>query len=141
MALDNDSLRIVALAGGVGGAKLADGLYRSLPPGMLTVIVNTGDDFTRYGLKISPDLDTVMYTLAGLADPVNGWGLAGDTRQMLGMLQRYGDDTWFGLGDKDVATHLLRTQALSNGIALSTVTAQLASALGISTQILPMSDQ
>src|SRR5437764_10928118 len=91
-----------SLAGGVGGAKLADGLARCLPPGALTVIVNTGDDFTRYGLNISPDLDTVMYTLAGLADPINGWGLAGDTRQMLGMLQRYGDDAWFGLGDKDV---------------------------------------
>src|SRR5437868_605106 len=115
MALESSSaLRVVALAGGVGGAKLADGLARSLPPGALTVIVNTGDDFTRYGLKISPDLDTVMYTLAGLADPANGWGLAGDTRQMIGMLQGYGDDAWFGLGDKGMATHLLRTQALSS---------------------------
>jgi LPPG:FO 2-phospho-L-lactate transferase len=142
MALESFSaLRVVALAGGVGGAKLADGLARSLPAGALTVIVNTGDDFTRYGLKISPDLDTVMYTLAGLADPVNGWGLAGDTLQMIGMLQGYGDDAWFGLGDKDVATHLLRTQALSSGKTLSQVTAQLAAALGISAKLLPMSDQ
>src|SRR5437868_5857084 len=142
MALETASAsQIVALAGGVGGAKLADGLARCLPPGALTVIVNTGDDLTHYGLNISPDLDTVMYTLAGLADPVNGWGLAGDTRQMLGMLQRYGDDAWFGLGDKDVATHLLRTQALSSGNTLSEVTAHLASALGISARILHMSDQ
>ena len=141
MALEAASAsRVVALAGGVGGAKLADGLAHCLPPGALTVIVNTGDDFTRYGLNISPDLDTVMYTLAGLADPVNGWGLAGDSRQMVGMLQRYGDDAWFGLGDKDVATDLLRTQALARGQPLSAVTAMLASALGITTRLLPMSD-
>src|SRR5437868_7725471 len=141
MALETASAsQIVALAGGVGGAKLADGLARCLPPGALTVIVNTGDDLTHYGLNISPDLDTVMYTLAGLADAVNGWGLAGDSRQMLGMLQRYGDDGWFGLGDKDVATHLLRTQALAQGQPLSAVTAMLASALGIASNLLPMSD-
>jgi LPPG:FO 2-phospho-L-lactate transferase len=139
-SLDSSELRIVALAGGVGGAKLADGLARCLPGSNLTVIVNTGDDFTRYGLAISPDLDTVMYTLSGLADPVNGWGLEGDTRQMLGMLQRYGDDAWFGLGDKDVATHLLRTQRLASGKTLSQVTAELSSALGIQARILPMSD-
>src|SRR5438105_7634395 len=89
-------LHIVALAGGVGGAKLADGLARILPtlasPAALTVIVNTGDDFKRYNLAISPDLDTVMYTLAGLSHPVNGWGLAGDTQQMIAMMRRYGDD-------------------------------------------------
>src|SRR5215475_3931152 len=120
MALNNRSeLRIVALAGGVGGAKLAHGLANVLPPENLTVVVNTGDDFMRYGLAISPDLDTVMYTLAGLADPVNGWGLAGDTRQMIGMLELYGDDAWFGLGDKDVATHLLRTERLADGQLLS----------------------
>src|SRR5260221_9008493 len=91
---------VVALAGGVGGAKLADGLARSLPPGALTVIVNTGDDFTRYGLKISPDLDTVMYTLAGLADPVHGGGLSGGSRHTVWVLQRFCDDAWFGLGGK-----------------------------------------
>jgi LPPG:FO 2-phospho-L-lactate transferase len=131
---------VVAFAGGVGGAKLADGLYRCLPPGTLTVIVNTGDDFRRYGLAISPDLDTVMYTLAGLAHPVNGWGLAGDTQQMLGMLRRYGDDAWFGLGDMDVATHLLRTQALAAGQTLSEITGALSSVLGIKARLLPMSD-
>src|SRR5512143_671472 len=114
--------RVAALAGGVGGAKLADGLARVLPPGALTVIVNTGDDFTRYGLSISPDLDTVMYALAALAHSVNGWGLEGDTQQMIGMMRRYGQDTWFGLGDMDLATHLLRTQALASGESLSKVT-------------------
>lgn len=133
-------LHVVALAGGVGGAKLADGLYRCLPPGSLTIIVNTGDDFKRYGLAISPDLDTVMYTLAGLAHPVNGWGLAGDTQQMIGMLRRYGDDAWFGLGDMDVATHLLRTQALAAGQTLSEVTDALSSARGVTARLLPMSD-
>jgi LPPG:FO 2-phospho-L-lactate transferase len=133
--------RVVALAGGVGGAKLADGLMRCLPPESLTVIVNTGDDFFHYGLAVSPDLDTVMYTLAGLADPVNGWGLAGDTRQMVEMMRRYGDEAWFGLGDKDLATNLLRTQALANGQPLGEITARLSKALGIKPDIIPMSDQ
>ncbi len=132
--------RVVALAGGVGGAKLADGLMRCLPPDSLTVIVNTGDDFTHYGLAVSPDLDTVMYTLAGLADPINGWGLAGDTRQMIEMMKRYGDDAWFGLGDADLATNLLRTQALAAGQSLSEVTARLAKALGVQLRLVPMSD-
>ncbi len=111
-----------------------------MQPRALTVIVNTGDDFTRYGLAISPDLDTVMYTLAGLADPVNGWGLAGDTRQMIGMMRCYGDDAWFGLGDMDLATDLLRTQGLASGETLSDVTARLAAALGVQARLLPMSD-
>jgi LPPG:FO 2-phospho-L-lactate transferase len=132
--------RIVALAGGVGGAKLVDGLAQVLPPGALTVVVNTGDDFRLYGLAISPDLDTVMYTLAGLAHPVNGWGLVDDTRQMVEMLHRYGDSAWFGLGDRDMATHLLRTQGLSGGKTLSEVTAQLSQALGIGSRIIPMTD-
>jgi LPPG:FO 2-phospho-L-lactate transferase len=131
---------VVALAGGVGGAKLAHGLAQCLQPRALTVIVNTGDDFTRYGLAISPDLDTVMYTLGGLADPVNGWGLAGDTRQMIGMMRRYGDDAWFGLGDMDLATNLLRTQSLASGKTLGEVTAELAQALGVQARLLPMSD-
>jgi len=133
-------MNLVALAGGVGGARLADGLARCLPPGSLSVIVNTGDDFTRYGLAISPDLDTVMYNLAGLAHPINGWGLVDDSQQMIEMMRRYGDEAWFGLGDRDLATHLLRTQALHSGKLLSEVTAQLTEALGIKSKILPMSD-
>ncbi len=140
MALDQLK-SVVALAGGVGGAKLADGLARCLPPGVLTVIVNTGDDFRHYGLAISPDLDTVMYTLGGVANNVNGWGLEGDTQQMLGMMRRYADAAWFGLGDKDLATHLLRTQWLAEGITLTEVTQRLSAALGIHSRILPMSDE
>ncbi len=132
---------VVALAGGVGGAKLADGLARFLPPGSLSVIVNTGDDFTHYGLSISPDLDTVMYTLGGVAHPVNGWGLEGDTQLMLGMMRQYGDPGWFGLGDKDLATHLLRTQWLGAGLRLTEVTDRLSAALGIRSAILPLSDE
>ncbi len=133
---------VVALAGGVGGAKLADGLVRSMnKPSTLTVIVNTGDDFRHYGLAISPDLDTVMYTLGGVANVVNGWGLEGDTTQMLAMLRRYGDDAWFGLGDKDVATHLLRTQWLAAGVSLTEITRRLSAGLGVPATILPMADQ
>ncbi len=132
--------RIVLLAGGVGGAKLAHGLAQVLAPGQLSVIVNTGDDFWHYGLRVCPDLDTVMYTLSGLVDPVNGWGVAGDTIAMLTALQRYGEEPWFRLGDQDVATHLLRTQALRGGSRLTEVTARLSQALGVSTQILPMTD-
>ncbi|MBX3061754.1 MAG: 2-phospho-L-lactate transferase [Anaerolineae bacterium] len=132
--------RVVALAGGVGGAKLADGLYRALPSDALTVVVNTGDDFRKYGLYVSPDLDTVLYTLAGLAHPVNGWGLADDTRQMIEMMKLYGDEAWFGLGDKDLATNLLRTEALANGQPLSVITQDLARRLGIGATLLPMSD-
>lgn len=141
MALTRESgSRIVALAGGVGGAKLVDGLARNLPPGALTIIGNTGDDFRHYGLAISPDLDTIMYTLAGVAHPVNGWGLADDTRQMIGMMQRYSDEAWFGLGDRDLATHLLRTQVLASGKPLSEVTTWLTGLLGIASHLIPMSD-
>ncbi len=131
---------VVALAGGVGGARFAHGLQQILPPGALTVIGNTGDDFRRYGLAISPDLDTVMYNLAGLAHPVNGWGLEGDTLNMLGMVRRYGDDAWFGLADKDLATHLLRTQWLAEDHPLTEITGRLSTALNIPSRILPMSD-
>jgi len=137
---DNALQPIVALAGGVGGAKLADGLARILPPGALTVIVNTGDDFRYYGIAVSPDLDTVMYTLSELAHPVNGWGLDGDTRQMVEMLRHYGEESWFGLGDRDLATNLLRTQALAQGKSLSTITADLAARLGITSHLMPMTD-
>lgn len=131
---------VVALVGGVGGAKLAHGLAQILPPEALTVIVNTGDDFVHYGLHISPDLDTVMYTLAGEVDRANGWGLAGDTTQMLDMLRRYGEAPWFRLGDRDLATHLLRTQALNAGERLTTITERLTTNLGIQSRILPMTD-
>ena len=131
---------IAALAGGVGGAKMAHGLQRVLPPGALTVIVNTADDFALYGLHISPDLDTVMYTLAGIADPVNGWGVAGDTRSTLEAIARYGEEPWFTLGDRDFATHILRSERLRRGESLSQVTAELAKALGVPSRIVPMTD-
>lgn len=131
---------IVALAGGVGGARMAQGLQRALPPGDLTVVVNTADDFELYGLHISPDLDTVMYTLAGIADRANGWGVAGDTRHTLDALARYGRDPWFLLGDQDFATHILRTERLRGGATLSDATTELASALGIPGRIIPMTD-
>ncbi|MGH2616361.1 MAG: 2-phospho-L-lactate transferase [Thermomicrobiales bacterium] len=131
---------IVALAGGVGGAKMAQGLQAAVPPGDLTAIVNTADDFELYGLHISPDLDTVMYTLAGIADPVQGWGVAGDTRNTLDAMARFGQDPWFLLGDQDFATHILRTERLRAGAPLSAVTEALSSALGIPGRIVPMTD-
>ena len=131
---------IVALAGGVGGAKMAQGLQAALPPGDLTVVVNTADDFELYGLRISPDLDTVMYTLAGIADPINGWGVAGDTRQTLDAIARYGQESWFLLGDQDFATHIMRTERLRAGIPLSAITAELSAAIGIPNRIVPMTD-
>lgn len=134
------ALKVVCLVGGVGGSKLAHGLAQILEPGQLTVIVNTGDDFWHYGLRICPDLDTVMYTLSGLADPVNGWGIAGDTRSVLQGLRRYGEDTWFGFGDQDIATHLLRTRWLNGGMRLTEVTGELAKRLDIPHRILPMTD-
>ncbi len=129
---------IVALAGGVGGAKLAHGLYKTLPPNDLTVVVNTADDFELWGLYISPDLDTVMYTLAGIANPETGWGVVGDTWQMLEMLQRYGYDTWFRLGDRDLATHIARTEQLRSGRSLTEVTQALSHRLGMDATLLPM---
>src|SRR5919205_926533 len=137
----NSKLNIVALAGGVGGAKLASGLQAALPQGSVTVVVNTADDFRLWGLHISPDLDTVMYTLAGVANPETGWGLAGDTWRGLDMLARYGRDTWFRVGDMDMATHVLRTTMLAEGRRLTEATEDLASALGIRTRILPMCDE
>jgi LPPG:FO 2-phospho-L-lactate transferase len=131
---------VVVLVGGVGGAKLAHGLAQSLAPERLTVIVNTGDDFWHYGLRVCPDLDTVSYTLAGLVDKANGWGLAEDTTQLLDALRRYGESPWFRLGDQDVATHLLRSQAIRAGERLTSVTARLNRALGVEPVILPMSD-
>jgi LPPG:FO 2-phospho-L-lactate transferase len=131
---------IVALAGGVGGAKLADGLYRTVAPDELTIIVNTGDDFDLYGLRISPDADTVLYTLAGLANPETGWGIAGDTFATLEMLRRYGEDTWFLLGDRDFATHIQRTRWLRDGKTPTEVASALVTALGVRARLLPMCD-
>ncbi len=132
---------IVTLAGGVGGAKLADGLYQIVPPEQLTLIVNTGDDFEHLGLHISPDLDTVMYTLAGMANPVTGWGVQGESWQMMAALARYGGPTWFQLGDRDLATHLLRTQWLRQGYPYNWVTAELGRRMGVRCTVLPMSEQ
>lgn len=137
----SEKSKIVALAGGVGGAKLAQGLQGAVPPGDVAVVVNTADDFRLWGLHISPDIDTVMYTLAGLANLETGWGLAGDTWQSLAMLQRYGRNVWFRLGDMDLATHILRTQMLHEGRTLTEVTGDLAGSLGVPSHILPMCDE
>jgi LPPG:FO 2-phospho-L-lactate transferase len=131
---------IIALAGGVGGARLANGLARILPPGELTVIVNTGDDFQHLGLHVSPDPDTVMYTLAGLNDTERGWGLAGETFACMEAVGRLGGEDWFALGDRDLATHIERTRRLAGGETLSAITADFARRLGITQSILPMSD-
>lgn len=133
-------MKIVAFAGGVGGAKFADGLSRILPAGDLTIIVNTGDDFEHYGLSISPDLDTVCYTLAGLANPKTGWGRADDTYHMLSTLKGLGGDSWFTLGDKDLAVHLERTHRLRCGFTLTQVTREFCKHWRIEQNILPMSD-
>lgn len=136
--------KIVALAGGVGGAKLALGLYRYLQAKNrakeLAVVVNTGDDMEYLGLNISPDLDTVMYTLSGLANPATGWGIQGDTNQALQMMGRYGHDNWFWLGDQDIGTHLVRSQGLRSGKSLTQVTTEMRAALGIECELLPMSN-
>ena len=131
---------IVALAGGVGGAKLADGLARVVPEDGLTIAVNTGDDFTHLGLHVSPDLDTVMYTLAGRNNPDTGWGLAGETWAFMAALERLGGETWFRLGDQDLATHVERTRRLGGGETLSALTADLCARLAIGPAIVPMSD-
>jgi len=131
---------ITALAGGVGAARLLRGLVQVVPPADVTAVVNTGDDTELHGLHISPDLDTVTYTLAGLNDDERGWGLAGETWSVMDSLDRLGGETWFRLGDQDLATHLYRTQRLSSGVTLSQVTAEIAQSLGVSVRLLPMSD-
>ncbi len=132
--------RVLALAGGVGGAKLVLGLAERLPPGQLVIAVNTGDDEDFHGLHVSPDLDTMMYTLAGVYNPETGWGLQGDTFQCLQMLERYGADAWFNLGDRDLATHIRRNQLLKGGASLSEATAELCEKLGVEHSVVPMSD-
>jgi LPPG:FO 2-phospho-L-lactate transferase len=132
-------LRVLALAGGVGGAKLASGLAQILGE-RLTVLVNTGDDFEHLGLHISPDLDTVMYTLAGIANPETGWGIAGETWSFMEQVKLLGGQAWFRLGDRDLATHVTRTELLNRGKTLTAVTAHLCRALGVRSVVLPMSD-
>lgn len=131
---------IVALAGGVGAARFLQGLVRIVPEKEVTVIVNTGDDIELYSLHISPDLDIVMYTLAGIVNEETGWGIQGDTFHFLEMLQKYGQETWFKLGDKDLATHVCRTNLIKSGLPLSEVTRMLCQSLGLKVRILPMTN-
>jgi LPPG:FO 2-phospho-L-lactate transferase len=132
--------RVALLAGGVGGAKLAHGFQQVLPAGGLTVIVNVADDLELFGLHVSPDLDTVLYTLAGLANPETGWGIAGDTFSALSLLERYGEPAWFRIGDADLATHVRRTHLLREGASLTDATTAMASALGVASRIVPATD-
>ncbi len=134
-------MKIVALAGGVGGAKLADGLAQILPPQDLTIIVNTGDDFEHLGLYICPDVDTVCYTLAGLANPEAGWGRASETWHAMSNIELLGGPGWFRLGDQDLATHIERTRRIRAGEALSQVVHDFCRSWGIGPVVLPMSDQ
>ncbi len=133
-------MTVVALSGGVGGAKLALGLSRVLPEGELLVVCNTGDDFEHLGLCISPDIDTVMYTLAGVANPELGWGRADETWSFMETLGAIGGETWFRLGDRDLAVHVERTRRLRGGMTLSAITADLCARLSIAARVLPMSD-
>jgi LPPG:FO 2-phospho-L-lactate transferase len=131
---------LVALAGGFGGPRLIAGLLDVLPPPEITVIGNTGDDLVRHGLHISPDLDSVVYRLAGALNPELGWGLAGETWRVMDALERYRGENWFRLGDADLATHLYRTQRLADGATLSEVTGEIARAWGLELRVVPMSD-
>ncbi|MCP8939938.1 2-phospho-L-lactate transferase [Alsobacter sp. SYSU M60028] len=131
--------KVVALAGGVGGAKLAHGL--ALAGADLTVVVNTGDDFRPMGLHVSPDIDTVVYTLSGLANRAQGWGIEGETWSFMEQVSRLGGPTWFNLGDRDLAMHVLRTQRLAAGETLTAITGDFAARLGIASRILPMCDE
>ncbi len=133
-------MKITALAGGVGGAKLAHGLAQILPQKDLTIIVNTGDDFEHLGLYISPDLDTVCYTLAGLANPLTGWGRTDETWQAFEGIKKLGGPAWFQLGDSDLSTHLVRTSRLKRGEKLSAITQDFCRSWGIAHQILQMTD-
>jgi LPPG:FO 2-phospho-L-lactate transferase len=135
------NIRVVALAGGVGGAKMATGLQAVLPPGALTVIVNTGDDFDHWGLSICPDIDTVLYNLAGINNPATGWGRRDETFQALMAMEKLGGEDWFRLGDKDIALHLRRTEWLRQEISLTEVTDRLRRSLAIPSEVLPMCDE
>lgn len=131
---------VVALSGGVGGAKLVFGLSRCLGPEALTVVVNTGDDFEHYGLHVSPDLDSVMYALAGVRDLERGWGMTNESWAYMSQLKALGESGWFNLGDRDLATHVLRTHWLQSGDSLTTVTRRLCRRFGVEHRLLPMSD-
>jgi LPPG:FO 2-phospho-L-lactate transferase len=133
-------LKITALAGGVGASKLLLGLYEEMDPRLLTIIVNTGDDIVLHGLKISPDLDIVTYTLAGVVDSKKGWGLRAETFHALKHLAGFGRPNWFNLGDRDLATHIHRTAMLAEGKTLSQTADSIRTALGVESRILPMSD-
>jgi LPPG:FO 2-phospho-L-lactate transferase len=136
-----DSLKIVLIVGGVGGAKLADGFAQLVAPENLTIIVNTGDDFSHMGLYICPDMDTVLYTLAGVANPETGWGRVGESWRTMAEVGRLGGPNWFQLGDLDMATHLTRSHLLANGRTLTEAIQHLSGRLGVITTVLPMSDQ
>src|SRR6188472_1987504 len=131
---------LAALAGGVGAARFLSGLQRAVPPAEIVAIVNTADDEEFHGLYVSPDLDSVTYTLAGASNAAQGWGLEGETFATLDALGRYGVDTWFRLGDKDLATHLFRTERLRAGAPLSAVTAEITAAWGLACRLVPMTD-
>jgi LPPG:FO 2-phospho-L-lactate transferase len=133
-------MKIVALAGGVGGARLANGLVKLVDPDNISIIVNTGDDFSYAGLYICPDLDTVTYTLAGINDPVNGWGIENETFNVLSSLEALGHPVWFRLGDRDLATHIERTRLLNDGLSLTEVVSRLSHRLNVKHPILPMAD-
>ncbi|KPV52228.1 2-phospho-L-lactate transferase [Kouleothrix aurantiaca] len=132
---------IVTLAGGVGAARFLEGVVQVVPPEQVTAIVNTGDDITLHGLYISPDVDIVTYTLAGIVEPVNGWGIAGDSTNTLGMLKQLGVDTWFLLGDRDLAVHIRRTELMRAGRTLAEISDEFRRALGVATQVLPMCNE
>lgn len=132
---------VVAVAGGVGAARMLRGVLAVVDPARVTAIVNTGDDMVLHGLSISPDLDTVVYTLAEAVNPETGWGLVGETWSAMSQLERYGGQTWFRLGDRDLATHLFRTQRMAEGAPLSQVTDEVAKAWGLALHVLPMTDQ
>ncbi|HWQ03534.1 MAG TPA: 2-phospho-L-lactate transferase [Candidatus Nitrosotenuis sp.] len=134
-------MKITALAGGVGASKLLAGLVRVMDPAELTIVVNTGDDIELHGLRISPDLDIVTYTLAGAVNPETGWGLAGDTFRALDILQHYGGEDWFHLGDRDLATHIFRTALLRKGKTLSDAADAIRRAWGVAARILPMCEE
>ncbi len=133
-------LPVVALAGGVGAARFLSGVIRVVPASQLTVIVNTGDDRDFFGLRECPDLDIITYTLAGRINPATGWGLVGETWNALEELRKFGGDTWFGLGDRDLATHIHRSRRLREGATLVDVTREIASAFGVAARLLPMSE-
>jgi LPPG:FO 2-phospho-L-lactate transferase len=140
MKSEQDSRSVVVLAGGVGGARFGHGMQQVVAPGNLTMIVNTGDDFDHLGLRMCTDLDTVLYTLSERENPETGWGVRGETRNTLDALTAYGEDPWFMVGDRDFATHILRTRMLRGGETLTAVTQHLARQSGVPSRIVPMTD-